>query len=72
MRLEHIGPLGHDRWEELRDGEEDPFRAEDLSIRWRSKDLYTVLFDGDRPVSMSGWSSRRPTPSRSSAWATCS
>jgi predicted GNAT family N-acyltransferase len=54
MRIEQIGALGHERWEALVDGEEDPFGAADDPTEWCGKDFHTVLFDGDRPVASVG------------------
>jgi hypothetical protein len=54
VRLEHIGPLSDAQWEALVGDEEDPFGIADDPIEWREKDLFTVLYDGERPVAATG------------------
>lgn len=54
MRIEHIGKLPPETWEALIDGEPDPFRIGDDPTEWRSKDFFTVLYDGDRPIAATG------------------
>jgi GNAT superfamily N-acetyltransferase len=54
MRIEHIGPLPEATWNALAGDEEDPFGAAGETIEWAPKDLFTVLYEGERPVAATG------------------
>jgi GNAT superfamily N-acetyltransferase len=47
MRLEEQGPLTAEQWEEIVVGEEDPFGAEGMRLRWLPKERFFVLRGAD-------------------------
>jgi GNAT superfamily N-acetyltransferase len=47
MRLEEHGPLTSGQWEEIVDGDEDPFGAGALHLRWLPKERFFVLRGAD-------------------------
>ena len=52
--IRHIGPLTDELWEALEDGEEDPFGVAGSTTEWGSKDRFTILYDGERPIAATG------------------
>ena len=54
MRLEQIGRLPRELWDELIGGEEDPFGVGDDPTEWRRKEHFSVLYDEQRPVAAAG------------------
>jgi hypothetical protein len=55
MRLERIGSMSREQWDALIDGEEDPFGvADEPPKEWKSKQHFTLLYDGERPVAAAG------------------
>ena len=67
FRIEHIEGLPRDAWDQLIDDEHDPFGVGDDATEWRRKELFTVLYDGERPSPAAGSWSWRPTVAMSSA-----
>jgi predicted GNAT family N-acyltransferase len=54
MRLEHIARMPREAWDALIGDEQDPFGMGDDTKDWRRKELFTVLYDGERPVAATG------------------
>ena len=54
LRIEHIGRMPREAWDALIGDEHDPFGMGDDTKDWRRKELFTVLYDGERPVAGTG------------------
>jgi GNAT superfamily N-acetyltransferase len=50
--IEHVGARSAERWEELRDGEDEPFGSNEYE--WREKDLFTYYVEDGRALAAVG------------------
>jgi GNAT superfamily N-acetyltransferase len=55
MELVDLPDFGPDEYDEIVDGEEDPFGTEHLGIEWCPKDCHVGLEDDGRLVAHAGW-----------------